>query len=134
MSVLRDLHTDVHELIERERELATLEEAFEDAAAGRGSLVLVTGEAGGGKTALLERFCAGRPHQARVLRGACDALFTPRPLGPIFDFASDAGPELTDLLDGNAVTIVTRAGAKLSGPLLDAVKAGTVRIIGCLPG
>ena len=125
MSVLRDLHTDVHELIERERELATLEEAFEDAAAGRGSLVLVTGEAGGGKTALLERFCAGRPHQARVLRGACDALFTPRPLGPIFDFASDAGPELTDLLDGNAVPY--RVATALIGELQ--ANATTVLVI-----
>ena len=43
------------------------------------------------------------------------------------DFITIAGPN-------NPVTIVTRAGTKLSGPLLDAIKAGSVRIIGCLPG
>jgi len=38
-------------------------------------------------------------------------------------------------LSGNSpLTIITRAGTKLSGPLLDAIKAGSVRIIGCLPG
>ncbi len=92
-----------HGLVERERELAALELAYEEAAAGRGCLTLVTGEAGGGKTALLEKFCLELPQGAHVLSGACDALFTPRPLGPIFDFAWDAGPELTALLGRDAV-------------------------------
>ena len=61
-------------------------------------MVLVTAEAGGGKTALIERFCAAQSGSARVLRGACDALFTPRPLGPIQDVAVEVGPALTDLL------------------------------------
>ena len=61
-------------------------------------MVLVTAEAGGGKTALIERFCAAPPGSARVLRGACDALFTPRPLGPIQDVAAEVGAVLTDLL------------------------------------
>ena len=43
------------------------------------------------------------------------------------DYIRIAGPN-------NPVTIVTRAGTQLSGPLLQAMKAGTVRIIGCLPG
>ena len=38
-----------------------------------------------------------------MLRGACDALFTPRPLGPIRDFAADAGAELTEKLLGEAI-------------------------------
>jgi RHS repeat-associated protein len=45
----------------------------------------------------------------------------------IQDYIRIAGPN-------NPVTIVTRAGTQLSGPLLQAIKAGTVRIIGCLPG
>src|SRR5439155_1324337 len=89
-------------LVERERELALLEAAFEEAAAGPGAVALVTGEAGGGKTALIERFCADRTGSTRVLRGACDALFTPRPLGPIHDFAADVGPRLTETLSGEA--------------------------------
>jgi predicted ATPase len=87
-----------HPLVEREHELALLEAAFEKASAGRGRVALVMAEAGGGKTALIDRFCADRAGSARVLRGFCDALFTPRPLGPIHDFAADVGPGLAERL------------------------------------
>ena len=100
---VKDARVDVDGLVERERELALLEAALEEASLGRGHMVLVTAEAGGGKTALIERFCAERAGRARVFRGACDALFTPRPLGPIHDFAADAGPELTEKLLGEAI-------------------------------
>jgi len=43
-------------LLERESELAALAGALDEAAAGRGSVVLVTGEAGIGKTSLMTRF------------------------------------------------------------------------------
>jgi DNA-binding CsgD family transcriptional regulator len=98
MSLLGDLHAGVYQLVERQHELAVLEAALDQASAGRGCMALVTAEAGGGKTALIERFCADQASSTRVLRGACDALFTPRPLGPIQDFALDVGPALTDLL------------------------------------
>jgi DNA-binding NarL/FixJ family response regulator len=88
----------VLELVEREAALDELEDAFERALAGQGCLAVVTAEAGGGKTALIERFCAAKAGSARVLRGACDALFTPRPLGPIHDVAVEVGSPLTDLL------------------------------------
>jgi predicted ATPase len=78
-------------LVEREQELAALEAALAEASAGRGCVVLLTAEAGGGKTALIDRFCADLTGSTTVLRGACDALFTPRPLGPIQDFAADVG-------------------------------------------
>ncbi len=101
--MLSDQHPHILELVERERELAALEAAFEDAAAGRGRVALVTAEAGGGKSALIDRFCGELAGRARVLRGACDALFTPRPLGPIHDFAADAGAEVTEKLLGEAI-------------------------------
>jgi DNA-binding CsgD family transcriptional regulator len=94
------MHVDV--LVERERELAVLETAFEEARAGRGRVALVTAEAGGGKTALIDRFCADRAGPARVLRGACDSLFTPRPLGPIHDF-DNIGPRLAERLRDGAI-------------------------------
>jgi DNA-binding CsgD family transcriptional regulator len=70
-------------LLERHAELAELEVARRDAARGRGSLVLVTGEAGVGKTALVEEFA--KHLDTRVLWGLCDDLMTPRPLGPFRD-------------------------------------------------
>jgi len=48
-----------------------------------GTLALIRGEAGVGKTALVKRFAEAQPHP--VLWGACEALFTPRPLAPFAD-------------------------------------------------
>jgi MoxR-like ATPase len=52
------------QLIGRERERARLEAAVREALAGRGSLVLLAGEAGVGKTTLARR--AGRRRHARA--------------------------------------------------------------------
>jgi len=98
MSLLSHSTRQIGGLVEREQELAALEAALTEASTGRARVVLVTAEAGGGKTALIDRFCADRTGSTRVLRGACDALFTPRPLGPIQDFAADVGPELRSRL------------------------------------
>ncbi|HEX6338847.1 MAG TPA: AAA family ATPase [Jiangellaceae bacterium] len=70
-------------LLERHTQLAALAAAERDAARGQGSLVLVTGEAGAGKTALLRRFA--NQSSARFAWGMCDELVTPRPLGPFRD-------------------------------------------------
>ncbi len=69
---------------------------------GAGTTLLVTGEAGIGKTALLRQFCEQQPPATRVLWGACDALFTPRPLGPIVDIAEVVGGELRDLVEAGS--------------------------------
>jgi len=80
--------SDSSELLERSGQLTALDDAFAAVlAASRGRLVFVGGEAGVGKTALLRRFCDERQRSARVLWGSCDALFTPRPLGPLHDVA-----------------------------------------------
>ena len=73
------------QLLERERAFADLTEWLDAAAAG-GRIVLVGGEAGIGKTSLLQEF-ARRRTDTRLLWGACDALFTPRPFGPLHDIA-----------------------------------------------
>src|SRR5260370_10955626 len=64
------------------------------AASGRGRVVLVAGGAGGGKTALLRRFCAGVDGSARGVWAACDPLFTPRAVGPVVDLAGVVGGEV----------------------------------------
>jgi len=103
LSPLGDPSSALSPLLERESELAVLKAAFEEASAGRGRVVLVTAEAGGGKSALIERFCAECGPGVRVLRGACDGLFTPRPLGPIHDFAVMLAPELRERISGEAI-------------------------------
>jgi DNA-binding CsgD family transcriptional regulator len=80
-------------LLERESELASAAAALETAGSGRGSVVLISGEAGIGKTSLLREILARADGAARVLVGACDDLLTPRTLGPFRDMAlGDASP------------------------------------------
>jgi DNA-binding CsgD family transcriptional regulator len=85
---------------------------------GCGRLVLVNGEAGVGKTALVRRFCGELGSSARVLWGTCDALFTPRPLGPLFDVAEATGGELAELVQTGAkphevmATLVRELGSR----------------------
>jgi DNA-binding CsgD family transcriptional regulator/tetratricopeptide (TPR) repeat protein len=91
------------ELHERSDELNALAESFgEVAKTGRGRVALVYGEAGIGKTALVRRFCDDLPASARVMSGKCDELFTPRPLGALFDIARGAGGGLADALARSA--------------------------------
>jgi DNA-binding CsgD family transcriptional regulator/tetratricopeptide (TPR) repeat protein len=78
-------------LLEREDQLRRLEAALDRARQGRGTTVLVSGEAGIGKTSLLAAFTAGAAATTRLLAGACEDLLTPRPLGPFRDMARDAG-------------------------------------------
>jgi predicted ATPase len=67
-------------------------------ASGEGRMVLVAGEAGGGKTAFLRWFCESQGGSLRVLWGACEPLLTPRPLGPLFDVAEAVGGGLGELV------------------------------------
>ena len=82
------------ELLERAAFLEELDALLARAAGGQGRLVLVSGEAGAGKTALVQAFCRHHASDAHVLLGACDALSTPRPLAPLLDIAHAAGGPL----------------------------------------
>jgi predicted ATPase len=88
-------------VLERGAELDLLREALDGVrTSGEGRLVLLAGEAGVGKTTLLEMFRRGL--QERVLWGACDPLFTPRPLGPLLDVADETGGELEGMVQASA--------------------------------
>src|SRR4051794_22595260 len=89
-------------LLERDLDLNRLAAALEQASAGHGHIVLVSGEAGIGKTTFVEHFqtaCAGK---ACVLTGHCDPLFTPTPLGPLYDIARQTSAKLLALLESHA--------------------------------
>ena len=86
------------DLLEREAHLSALGEYLEGAAAGSGRLVFVAGEAGAGKTAVVQSFCRALGAKATVLVGRCDPLSTPRPLGPLLDIARNLGGGVAELL------------------------------------
>ena len=74
-------------LIERESQLAALRQYADEAGSGQGRLVLISGEAGVGKSVLLEEF-AQELQEVRWLWAGCDGLFTPAALGPLLDIAN----------------------------------------------
>lgn len=113
------------ELLERSSFLDALAGYAAEARHGSGRLVLVSGESGIGKTALVEAFQA-QLHGARWLWGACDGLLTPRPLGPLFDIAARAGGQLLQLC-GQAAARDQLFGAFLAE--LDSPAALTVAVI-----
>ena len=81
-------------LLERASFAAVLEEKLAAVEAGEGRVVLVSGEAGIGKSALVRHFCDAHRERARLLWGACDSLATPRPLSPLNDIAATAEGDL----------------------------------------
>src|SRR5579871_245700 len=86
-------------LLERDPALASLRQYAHEASQGEGRLVLIAGEAGVGKSALVEGFQGDRS-DAFWSWGACDGLSTPRPLAPLFDLARDLGGALEELCRG----------------------------------
>jgi ATP/maltotriose-dependent transcriptional regulator MalT len=93
-------------LLERDAELALLRSTVADATLHRGSVVLIGGEAGIGKSSLVSAWSQDPGSEARVLVGWCDDLLTSRPLGPLRDIARATGGALADAvssLDTSAV-------------------------------
>ena len=99
--------------------LAELDRCRRQATRGCGRMVLLRGEAGVGKTTVIARFIAGLGRAARVVRGWCDALATPRPLGPLIDMLAE--------LSGEQAAGV-RAGIDAGDP--EAIYAGLVAMFG----
>jgi DNA-binding CsgD family transcriptional regulator/tetratricopeptide (TPR) repeat protein len=90
------------ELLERETAFEQLYGLFEQVVDGHGRLAVVAGEAGIGKTALVQQFCRSVRDRADVLVGACDSLSTPTPLSPLLDIAPLLGGKLEELLSESA--------------------------------
>ena len=86
-------------LFERESLLLGLRHLLDDSVSGHGHLVFVAGEAGVGKTSLMDAFCRDviqTVPDVTVRRGTCDDLTTPAALGPVLD----AVPQLVSLVEG----------------------------------
>lgn len=88
-------------ILERDRELATLTSIVDGLETSGGKVVLVRGEAGIGKSALVAEFARQQQDRAHVLQGGSDDLLTPQPLGAFWDIARDAGSVDTPLRAGD---------------------------------
>jgi len=88
------------DLLERESQLDALAALLDSARRGKGRVALVHGEAGIGKTALVERFVGLQARAGvRLLWGCCDPLTTPLPLAPVLDVARLHGGALAERVE-----------------------------------
>jgi DNA-binding CsgD family transcriptional regulator/tetratricopeptide (TPR) repeat protein len=112
-------------ILERDHELAELAAVARDAVAGTGTVVLVSGEAGIGKSSLIEAARAVLPAEGRLLVGYCDDLATRRTLGPLRDLAGSVGADLARALDegGDRNRLLEALRVELSWPGHPAVLA-----------
>ena len=102
-------------LVERAELLADLDGWLAEARLGSGSMVLLGGEAGVGKTSVARAFVDQRAPSWRALWGSCEPLVTPEALAPFHDMAPidavlAANPgrvELLRALHGELVTTPT---------------------------
>src|SRR5215468_8080220 len=85
-------------LLERDKQLAQLTRWHEASETHGGCVVLITGEAGIGKTAMVSEFVRRRGAGVRALWGACDPLSTPQPLGPLSDVSRQVGGALLEAM------------------------------------
>jgi DNA-binding CsgD family transcriptional regulator/tetratricopeptide (TPR) repeat protein len=96
-------------ILERKPELAALAAAADEARTGDGSVVLIAGEAGIGKSRLVQALGSMLPAETRLLVGYCDDLATPRVLGPLRDLMGSVGTALTDALESGDQSRVSDA-------------------------
>jgi DNA-binding CsgD family transcriptional regulator/tetratricopeptide (TPR) repeat protein len=102
-------------LLERETELARLSACLDAVAQGSGQVVLLGGEAGVGKSVLVDAL-ADAGQDVRVVRGECEPLFAPHALGPLLEFAEETGGALKALVDEGALP------HEIAGALLDELR------------
>jgi len=81
-------------LLERDEYLQTLRNGFDKTLAGKGNSILIVGEAGIGKSSLVRSFLEEVQNKSQVFMALCDSLFTPRPLGVLYDLAQQIDPAL----------------------------------------
>lgn len=90
------------QLLEREQPIAELDELLTSAQAGEGRIGIVGGEAGIGKTSLMHEMRRRAAGRMDIAWGSCEALFTPRALGPLYDMAPGLGSSAVSLVNGSS--------------------------------
>ncbi|TGQ74977.1 helix-turn-helix transcriptional regulator [Mesorhizobium sp. M00.F.Ca.ET.186.01.1.1] len=99
-------------LLERQTQLEQLDGLLVEAARGRGRVVALSGEAGAGKSTLVEAFTGAAGSGTRIFRSACEDLAIPDPLGPLYDLAREAQwaiPQAIDARQGQRLPLFSDA-------------------------
>lgn len=93
-----------NELLERDAPLRLLSAALATLQnpAAPGACLLISGEAGIGKTSLLSWLRDQAPKGVRWLSGACEPWLLPVPLGPLLDFSDALPPSLSHAIRSGA--------------------------------
>jgi DNA-binding CsgD family transcriptional regulator len=109
-------------LVERDGDLRELERALADSRVS-GSMVLVSGEAGFGKTSLLKEFASTLDHRFQVLYGTCDAVDAAAAFAPLYELLHALPPDLSDHVSTGAERQLVYAG------MLDLIKGERIVLI-----
>nr|WP_136252323.1 AAA family ATPase [Ningiella ruwaisensis] len=88
-------------LLEREQALSQLSNIAQDLQRS-GKVVLLSGEAGVGKTSLLEQMRYRLSSDIKTVWSGCDPLFTPRPFSPLHDLSHVILGKWSELLESTA--------------------------------
>jgi DNA-binding SARP family transcriptional activator len=108
----------VSHLVGRDREWARLSKMWSDACEGRASFLLVTGEAGIGKTRLAEEFIASQAAKgASTARTACYAADRPMAYAAVADWLRS--PAFRPVLDALPVAHLSQLARVMPGILMD---------------
>ena len=94
-------------LLERDQELTLMAQLLTGVGTSGGKVVLIRGEAGIGKSALVSEFVARHADRAHVLSGTCDDLLTPQLLGPFRDMARNESSLADPLHNGDRSLVLS---------------------------
>ena len=103
-------YADGVRLLERERELDVLREGLHQVRGGQGAGFAIAGESGAGKSSTIAA-AVREAEGLRVVRGQCDPLRTPRPLGPFRELGL---PGLAALVSAEEARLMETAEAALT--------------------
>lgn len=106
-------------LLERDSELASLRDTVAGAADRRGAVVVVTGQAGIGKSSLVRalREELQTEQSVRVLMGGCDDLISSSAFSPLLDIARQTDGKLAEALsEGEPLRVLRAALDELDDP------------------
>jgi len=100
---------DVSDLVEREVQLSILDNLVAEPV-DSGSVVLLSGEAGFGKTSLLNRFTSKLDHRYTVLWASCEPIGVPAAFAPLYDLLDALPDRLRDDVLSSAGRPAVNAG------------------------